>query len=146
MNEIVESAYDKALVNLGLNGLDSLSEAEKVVASVFALDVEVNNGGFDQFFVNSSGDLAFFVPQALRIIGAPNSATIAEKANAIFGELGPSSDSIVRGNVLQSFGEKYDEYLEALDSKFYEYPHDLYALLTQYLLKQCRLASNITSD
>ncbi len=51
MKEIVESAFDKALENLGLNGIDSLSEKDKVVASVFALEAEVNNGGFDQFFL-----------------------------------------------------------------------------------------------
>ena len=135
MNEIVESAFDKALENLGLNGSDSLSESDKVVATVFALEAEVNNGGFEQFFFNSSGDLAFFAPEALRIIGAHNTATIAEKANSIFGTAGPSSNCVERTNLLLSFGEKYDDFLGELDDQFYKYPHDLYSLLEQYLLK-----------
>ena len=135
MNELVESAFDKALENLGLHGMDALSECDKVIASVFALEVEVNNGGFDQFFYNSAGDLAFFVPEALRIIGAHKTAKIAEKANSIFGKDGPSRDSSIRSEILLSFGEKYEDYLGKLDDEFYEYPHDLYALLEQYLLK-----------
>ena len=134
MNEIVESAFDEALENLGLNGMDAISEKDKVVACVFALEGEVNNGGFDQFFFNSAGDLAFYAPEALRKIGAYKTAEIAEKANSIFGAEGPSPDWNKRNEVLQSFGEKHDDFLGELDDQFYEYPHDLYSLLEQYLL------------
>jgi hypothetical protein len=136
MKEIVESAFDKALENLGLNGIDSLSEKDKIVASVFALEAEVNNGGFDQYFFNSSGDFAFYVPEALRKIDACKTAEIVEKANSIFGESGPDTNWDRRINTLQSFGEKYDDFLGELDDLFYEYPHDLYSLLEQYLQSQ----------
>ncbi len=136
MSEIVESAFEEALEKLGLNGLDALSEKDKVVASIFALEAEVNNGGFDQFYYNSAGDLAYCVPQALRIIGAPKTAEITEKANSIFGENGPSRDHVLRSKQLQCLGDQYDEFLGELDDQFYEYPHDLYALLEQYLVKQ----------
>ena len=133
MKEIVESAFDKALENLGLHGIDSLSERDKVVAAVFALEAEVNNGGFDQFFYNSAGDFAWFTPDALTMIGAEKTALIVEKANSVFGEKGPSPDRDKRFEVMQSFGEKYDEFWGELDDQFYEYPHDLYALLEKYL-------------
>lgn len=136
MNEIVESAFEKALEKLGLIGIDALSEKDKVVASIFALEAEVNNGGFDQFYYNSAGDLAFYVPQALRKIGAHKTAEIAEKANSIFGENGPSRDHVKRHHQLAGFGEKHDDFLGELDDQFYEYPHDLYALLEEYLVKQ----------
>ncbi|MEJ2420051.1 MAG: DUF4375 domain-containing protein [Exilibacterium sp.] len=38
----------------------------------YALEAEVNNGGFDQLFYNSAGDIAFYTAKALDSIGAHN--------------------------------------------------------------------------
>ncbi|PSW39368.1 hypothetical protein C0W40_21165 [Photobacterium leiognathi subsp. mandapamensis] len=80
------------------------------------------------------------------MIGAHKTAKIAEKANSIFGKDGPSRDSSIRSEVLLSFGEKYEDYLGKLDDEFYEYPHDLYALLEQYFLSTFELASMASSN
>ena len=37
-------------------GYDTLSHAERVVLDVTAVEADVNNGGFHQFFYNDSGD------------------------------------------------------------------------------------------
>ena len=48
------------------------TEAERVFVLVENVEREVNNGGFDQFFDNSSGDNAHESHQALLTMGAAN--------------------------------------------------------------------------
>ena len=62
--------------------LIELTKSERVVVAVEALEREVNNGGYDQFFINSSSEFAPFVVQALEIIGCPKVAAISAKALA----------------------------------------------------------------
>src|SRR5258705_3440499 len=44
------------------------------------LEREINNGGFNQFFFNSSGDFAHETMSSLRIIGATKTAHILQQA------------------------------------------------------------------
>ena len=53
-----------------------LTWAERVFRTVWGLKGEVDNGGFDQFYFNSSGDTAFFAPEALDAIGAKEAAKV----------------------------------------------------------------------
>ena len=53
---------------------------ENIISAVMALLREVNNGGFDQFFRNSSKRWAFFVKDALVHIGRKDAAKIAGRA------------------------------------------------------------------
>lgn len=57
-----------------------LTAAERIVLVIEAMEREVNNGGFNQFFFNSSNEYAGELVSALRQIGAPNVAEIAERA------------------------------------------------------------------
>lgn len=68
---------------------DELTVPERVFVAVWALEADVNNGGFDQYYLNSAGDHAWFAPAALRTIGAERTAAIVEQANAEFGPDGP---------------------------------------------------------
>src|SRR5260370_19558731 len=53
---------------------------ENIIMAVMALLREVNNGGFDQFFRNSSKRWAFFARDALVHIGREDAAKIAGRA------------------------------------------------------------------
>jgi SMC interacting uncharacterized protein involved in chromosome segregation len=61
--EIVEKIvfdYTKAVYDKYMDGqvnFESWSELEKTVMLVYWLEMEVSNGGFHQFLVNSSGEL-----------------------------------------------------------------------------------------
>ena len=59
-----------------------LTQEETYVLAVEALEREVNNGGYSQFFSNSSNEWADTVAGALRAIGCPKTADISEKAVA----------------------------------------------------------------
>ena len=57
-----------------------LSYPERVVLAVEALEREVNNGGYDQFFVNSSREFAPTIVESLKSIGCDKAASITQKA------------------------------------------------------------------
>ena len=81
-------AFEGAL--LGRSG--ELTDEESYVVAVEALEREVNNGGYSQFFLNSSGEYADVIEAALRAIGCPKTADITREAiDAIGGaDLGAS--------------------------------------------------------
>ena len=114
-------------------GVDALSSAERVFLCVWNLEAEVNNGGFEQFYMNSAGDNAVATPAALREIGATSAAEIAQAANRIFGPNGPPADRDVRTEALDTLGTAASEALGELDTRFYEYPDNLEALLLRFV-------------
>ena len=62
-----------------------LSEAERIFYITQSLEMEVNNGGFSQFFYNSSGDFSNELVGAFTAIGANTTAAICQKAIDAFG-------------------------------------------------------------
>jgi hypothetical protein len=96
----------------------------------------VNNGGFTQYYFNSTGDLAQFAPTALDTIGATETAKVVRRANALFGPSGPPSDRSLRQDQLEALVQTHEEFFEELDQAFYAYPDDISALLIAYLTKR----------
>lgn len=70
---------------LDRKGQDKLSTAERVVLSIEAIEREVNNGGFNQFFVNSSNEFSPYVVESLNLIGCPQTAELCQKAINLLG-------------------------------------------------------------
>ncbi len=129
---MLKKAFERACARSAEVPFDSLSEPEKVLVSLWAIEAEVNNGGFHQFFFNSSGGCAFFAPTALRILGAPQMAHLAERANSVFGPAGPPRDWDARQEALLALGEAEQALLEELDLAFQAYPEDLALLGEAY--------------
>jgi hypothetical protein len=108
---------------------EALSAPERVFRSVWELEAEVNNGGFHQYFWNSSGSLAPHAPAALRAIGASTTAGIVESAIAAVGRDIPWSDERARQTRLDAIEPQR---LERFDDAFYAYPDNLTMLLYRY--------------
>ena len=53
---------------------------ERIVLVIEALEREVNNGGYNQFFVNSSREYTANIVDALIAIGCPKTARLTQKA------------------------------------------------------------------
>jgi hypothetical protein len=88
-------ALEQALTQKTMRaGKVSLSEEEQVVLAVVALDTQVNEGGFRQFFTRPSAEYAPAIVDALLRIGCPGTATIAQKAIDGLGHPGPSPDGL----------------------------------------------------
>jgi hypothetical protein len=63
-------------------GIGKLTVEERVILAVEALEREVSNGGYDQFFLNTP-EYAPVIVDALRRIGCPKTAEITQRALAI---------------------------------------------------------------
>jgi Domain of unknown function (DUF4375) len=61
-------------------GKSSFTDEERIVLAVEALEREVNNGGYHQFFVNSSREFAPTIVGALQRIGCKKTAGITQRA------------------------------------------------------------------
>jgi uncharacterized protein DUF4375 len=75
-------------------GVKCLTDEERIVLAVEALEREVNNGGYDQFFVNSSREFASVVVADLQRIGCKKTATNTQRAIKALGISELTSEAI----------------------------------------------------
>src|ERR1700719_2835462 len=79
-NAILVDLSESERTKFGKADFEKQSVPQKVFSSVWAVESEVNNGGFSQYFLNRSAETAAFVAEALDIIGAPRTAGICRRA------------------------------------------------------------------
>ena len=115
------------------SGYASLTTAEQVFFCVWTVEAEINNGGLEQFYFNSSGDIAQWAPDAFRAIGAGHTATVIERANSLFGSDGPPADRDSRQEAVELLTESDPDRFEELDGAFLEYRDNLSELLATFM-------------
>lgn len=137
----LDEAFSQACARFNGNNFAQLDDVDKVLVTIWGLEADVNNGGFDQYYFNGSGDLAFYASTALQIIGANKMASIVSSANNVFGPGGPSKDGNVRQSQLFKVAPNngMPSPWEDLDRAFFAYPDDIAALLRSYLRAVGRL-------
>lgn len=96
------------------------------------LEMEINNGGFDQFFFNSTGNRAHDTIDALIAINATHTADILRSAVAKFPNGMVPTDREERQTLLEEVSPD-SEAFEVEDKNFLEYKDDLSSLLAAYL-------------
>jgi len=99
-------------------GTQSLTDEERIVLAVEALEREVNNGGYDQFFVNPSREFAPIIVSALQRIGCKETANITHKAIEALGISELKSDAIEA--VICTRDEKRSAKLSRCDNSYYK--------------------------
>lgn len=101
-----------------LQGLQSLTIEERTVLAVEALEREVNNGGYNQFFVNSSRKFAAIIVSALQRIDCNKAANITQKAIEALGtsDLRPGAIEAA----IRMPNEKRDANLNRCDDLYYK--------------------------
>ena len=128
-------AAQQALDRLAKEGFDALSPAERILASAWTFEAGVANRGFRLYFTSPAGDMAHFVPTALRTIGAMERAEIASRANAAFGIVGRSTDRAKRRELAGNLPEEAQATLRDLETQFYDSREDVDELLETFLNK-----------
>ena len=113
--------------------LDKLNEAQKVFFLNQNLERQVNNGGFHQFYGNSSGDNAMQTVEALRVVGAAKTANLLLAANEQFPDGVVPSDRDQREQVLEEIEDRASDVWSELDRQFYKYEDDLNALNLEFV-------------
>lgn len=114
-------------------GFDSLTEPEQNFASVRMLIDQVNNGGFDQYFFNSSGNYAADARHGLNVIGARHTEKLLRRAMTLFGPDGPSPDRDIRKAQLDQLVESAHDKIAALEGSFYKDRDEIEKLLHLYV-------------
>jgi len=117
-DDIVKRAVDLVFKRLSLEGYDSLAPAQKVLVCVWAACGEIDNGGFDQYFFNTSGDWAMDTASAFVAIRANGLASMIRKAVEQFPKGGPSRDRSTRQRQLDNLPLESQFELLELNSQF----------------------------
>ncbi len=104
---------------------------ERFVLAIEAFEREVMNGGFEQFFLNSSVEYAPIIVTALKQIGCPQTALIAERAIRALGTSDLSPDAI--GSSIEGLGDSVAKVLNKCDDELMEYPEDIASRLFEYI-------------
>lgn len=96
-----------------------LTEVERDVKLHWLLEAEVSNGGFHQFFFNSTGDEALATREAIARIGPAELLELYDCALSAFPNGKPDSDRAKRNAQLAQWGEAQFELFAPLDRTFW---------------------------
>src|ERR1700724_2658687 len=131
-NHILINLSSSEKTSFGKEDFGRQSFPQKVFSAIWAVEAEVNNGGFSQYFL-SSAESTSFVAEALETVGAPETARICRRAiaTAFPGGL-PKTEETIR-SAAEFFPDEVLAALGRLDKDFFSYPHNLTDLLFAYV-------------
>ncbi|HMC84595.1 MAG TPA: DMP19 family protein [Chitinophagaceae bacterium] len=114
---------------------NNLTEQQRLFYLNQNLEREINNGGFEQYFRNSSGDNAHETILSLKAIGAYKTADILQQAIDQFPNKQVSKVREERIKSIEQIEEVVNEVWNKLGQKFFKYEDDLNALNIAYVKK-----------
>jgi len=113
--------------------VSGLTEPQKVLLYVENLEREINNGGFNQFYWNTSGNYALETVDGLKAIRALKMAEIVIKAHAEWPTETIPKDQTERQEMLEKIEDRAKTVWEQCDQEFYQYPDNIESLLFEYI-------------
>ena len=113
---------------------EQLNENQKIFLTIWDMEIELNNGGYSQYFFNSSGRYAHEAADNLILIGAHNCERLLNKAiEALNISFENWKVDELRQDQVANADESVEDEFDRLDSLFYQYPDDLCGLLTRFV-------------
>ena len=112
----------------------NLNNFEKTFIYVDVLEHNVTNGGFIQFFFNSSGQFAHEVFHAYMEIKAEKTVDILTEAIHLFPEVPVPKNLRIRQEILMKKDSNIDLW-DALDTEFYKCEDNIIQLTLKYVRK-----------
>lgn len=112
-----------------------LTVPQRHYSAVFMLDAQVRNGGFSQYFFNSSGDDWRDALAGLEAMESKERLAILREALAKFGPAGPSGDRDKRMAQLAKIASAEEKLFDQLNSRYYESTEIIDVLTMRYVLK-----------
>lgn len=82
-NNILIKLSESPKTSFGKQDFGAQSKPQKIFSTNWSVESEVNNGGFSQYFMNTSAETVPFVVDPLETIGAPTTADICKRAIAV---------------------------------------------------------------
>ena len=123
--------YQSALADVS-----NMSPGFQMVYSTWALEGEVNNGGFNQFFDNPSSQFADMALRSLKMIDAPDYYEILQTAIKIYMQEkeNPVLQKLYSQKTIKAFSKSYKlTSLSECDDPFYKLNGRLSVLRLQYI-------------
>jgi hypothetical protein len=120
------------------NGFYALSEHEKLFFAVGLLQLEVFNGGFDQYFFNSSSSYYRFAEEGLIALGATKTLEMLHQAKQmLFPDTPIPEDTQARRQALRADeeGMQLNPKLDELDRRYWADPEELDSRLQDFALE-----------
>ncbi|MGE6355326.1 DMP19 family protein [Flavobacterium sp. NPDC079362] len=133
--EIIDNTSDDKLLQLVFDNLSqknfedyenefanvmSWNKSKQAIYMIWTLESEVNNGGYNQFYFNSSGQFYKYLPDALKLVGANKYAELTKRGNEIFEKENPKITQHQDGTI-EGFSKSYeDNPLNKFDEEFYK--------------------------
>jgi hypothetical protein len=114
------------------DNFSNLNEFEKTFIYIDVLEDNVTNGGFIQFFFNSSGQFAHEIFHAYLAIKAETTIDILTKAIHLFPEIPVPKDPRIRQQILMEKDSNIDLW-DTLDAEFYKYEDNIIQLTLNYV-------------
>lgn len=134
-NQIIDKTSDEDLLQVVFDNLSekqpidykkeyetvmSWNKSRQAIYMIWLLESEVNNGGYNQFYFNSSGQFYKHLPEALKLVGANKFADLTKKANDTFLREN-SKITQHQDGTLEGFSKSYDDNpLNKFDHEFYD--------------------------
>jgi len=122
------------LCNYGEN-MEKLTEAQKVFYLNQNFEREMNNGGFHQYFYNSSGNYAHETFDALKKISADKTASILQSSIDKFPNKIVPKERDKRITLLSQIEKGGENIWQENDVAFFKYEDDLNALNLKFIEK-----------
>lgn len=133
--EIIDTTSDENLLQVVFDNLSekqpadyeneyetvmSWNKSRQAIYMIWALEAEVNNGGYNQFYFNLSGQFYKNLPDVLKLVGANKFADLTKRANETF-EKENTKISQHQDGTLEGFSKSYnDNPLNKYDDEFYD--------------------------
>lgn len=95
---------------------DTLTQAQQALIAIGELRDEVNNGGFEQYFLNSGGNHARVALETCESLGETELSALLRRAIDVLGEENYSSDWDQRRTALQDVDE---DAFDAIDEEYF---------------------------
>jgi hypothetical protein len=114
-------------------GFDHLSQQEKVLHHVILIELEVEKGGFNAYFFNSSGNYAQDTPEAFDAIGAHQAAKIVRQAISLFPGGGPPRDQATRDALFDLVSDDIAARWRECDQMFRDNMEPIGDMLIEYM-------------
>jgi uncharacterized protein DUF4375 len=115
-----------------------IAKEERYILAVEALEREVNNGGYDQFFGNTGAEFLDVIEEALRAIGCPETAAMTRDAIAAVGLTAPIGDADLQRR-LEAGDEALSAALSACDDRYYAMGEDIADQLFRWIERNSSL-------
>jgi hypothetical protein len=110
----------------------ALNDYEKTFIHIDIFENHTTNGGFEEFFWNSSGQFSHEILAAYEAVGATKTATLIYNAFTEFGEIPIPKDNTFRKKILT---ELNSDAWETLDQAFYKSKEAIVPLVLKFVAK-----------